>query len=136
MKKISGYLLVILGILHVSLGAISGWQQIKSIFSYDVWNALGQQPQAICMKDIPCLQVNTIWWIILFGLMLVLFGVLCIWIEGKLQRTIPSFIGWLLLVISGVSAVLLPVSGFWLVMLVAFYMLISNYLAQKKSVLQ
>lgn len=133
MKKISGYLLVALGILHICLGVFSGWKQIKDVFSYGVWNALGQQSQSFCMNNISCLQINTIWWFISFGLMLILFGALCIWIELALKRAVPSIISWLLLVISLIYAVLIPISGFWLVMLIAIYMIVSARCGNEKN---
>jgi hypothetical protein len=125
MKRISGYLLLILGFLHVALGVVSGWPQVKAIFAYGVWNALGQQPQAACINNLVCMQLNAIWWFISLGLMIILFGALCIWIERTLKRAIPAFIGWLLLVISAMGAVVIPISGFWLVLAIAIYMLFS-----------
>ena len=127
MKRISGYLLVLLGCLHVLVGVFGGWIQIKAILSYGVWNALGQKPQALCMKSTPCLQVNSIWWFIAWGLMLILFGFTCIWVERKLERPVPAFIAWLLLLISIICAILIPASGFWVVMLVAIYMIICSH---------
>ena len=125
-KKISGYLLLILGFLHVALGVVSGWPQVKAIFAYGIWNALGQQSQAACINNLVCMQLNAIWWFISVGLMIIVFGALCIWIERTLQRSIPAFIGWLLFIISALSAVIIPASGFWLVMAIAVYMIISN----------
>ena len=58
--------------------------------------------------------------------MIILFGALCVWIERTLERSIPAFIAWLLLVISAIGAVVIPVSGFWLLMATAVYMLFSS----------
>lgn len=125
MKKVSGYLLIGLGVLHTLVGLAAGWDQVKKIISYGVWNALGKQSQIHCMKNIGCLQVNSIWWFISWGLMLILFGILCTWIEVSLKKAIPTFIAWLLLLISSICAILIPASGFWLVIAVAIYMLFS-----------
>ena len=72
------------------------------------------------------MQLNAIWWFISLGLMIIVFGALCVWIERTLQRSIPAFIGWLLLVISAMGAIVIPASVFWLVMEIAVYMIICN----------
>ena len=84
MKRVSGYLLIILGFFHVMLGVISGWPQLKVIFSYGIWNALGQQSQAACVKNLVCIQLNAIVWFISLGLMIIVLGALCLWIEKTL----------------------------------------------------
>lgn len=123
MKRYAGYTLIALGLLHVAAGIGPGWPQIKMILDMGVWNALGQQPQNICMQHVSCLQMNTIWWFTSWGLMLILFGSLCTWVERSLERAIPSWIASLLIIISMINAIIIPASGFWLVMVVGIYML-------------
>ena len=84
MKRISGYLLLVLGCFHVVLGVVSGWPQVKTIVADGVWNALGQLPQAACVNTLVCMQLNAIAWFLLLGLFIMLFGALCIWIESTL----------------------------------------------------
>ena len=131
MKKINGYLLLFLGLLHVAVGVVGGWSQFVSIADYGIWNALIQHSQAVCMKTLGCLQLNGTWWFVAWGLMLILFGLLCTWVEVILNQTVTAFIAWLLFLICGVCAILMPASGFWLVMIVALNMVLC---ARKKHV--
>ncbi len=131
MKKINGYLLLFLGLLHVAVGVVGGWSQFVSIADYGIWNALIQHSQTVCMKTLGCLQLNGTWWFVAWGLMLILFGLLCTWVEVILNQTVPAFIAWLLFLICSVCAILMPASGFWLVMIVALNMVLC---ARKKHV--
>ena len=131
MKKTNGYLLLFLGLLHVAVGVVGGWSQFVFIADYGIWNALIQHSQAVCMKTLGCLQLNGTWWFVAWGLMLILFGLLCTWVEVILNQTVPAFIAWLLCLICVVCAILMPASGFWLVMIVALNMFLC---ARKKHV--
>ena len=130
MKSISGYLLIFCGILHVVVGAAGGWHQIVGIINYGVWNALLQHSQELCMQNMTCLQFNGVWWFVAWGLMLVLFGLICAWVERVTEKAVPAFIGWALLFVCFLCAVLMPASGFWLVMAVAVYMIINAKFAK------
>lgn len=126
-KNVSGYLLLVCGIAHVLLGILSGWPQLTTIYVSGIWNALGQKSQSVCTATLSCMQVNALWWFIVVGLMLLLLGGLCIWVERSLQRVVPAVIGWMLLVISAMSAILIPLSGFWAVMMVAMYIIYCDW---------
>ena len=124
MKRINGILLMFAGGIHIILGTVSGWQQLKAMVNYGLWNALIQHSQSACIASLPCMQMNTIWWFISFGLLLVLLGLTFYVIESIWQRCVPACVGWLLLIVSLFSAVLVPASGFWFVLLVSINIII------------
>jgi hypothetical protein len=69
--------------------------------------------------DPPNLAALTFFWSISFGLALVGVGLLVREVEGRGQP-VPRAVGGLLLAMAAVGAVLVPVSGFWLLLPPAF----------------
>ena len=124
--SIGGFLLIGLGVLHTLAGIIEGWPQMVAIIDQGLWNALGQQSQDLCINSSSCLQMNGIWWFTAWGLMLVLYGFVCLWIERSQKKMVPEFISWFIFFIATLCAVLMPESGFWLVSAVAVYMVINT----------
>ncbi len=55
-------------------------------------------------------------WFIFFGFLLIVFGALIDWCESKGIK-LPLFLGWGLLTITIIGVMLMPVSGFWLVII-------------------
>jgi Family of unknown function (DUF6463) len=56
-------------------------------------------------------------WFLAAGLQLILLGALTDWIEARRPRMqLPRFFGWTLLAFAVGGIVLLPVSGFWLLL--------------------
>ena len=124
MRRCSGLLLILLGLIHVLVGLVSTTAILRNMWHYGLWNNLIRNSQAQCLQSLPCLQANLVWWFIAWGLMLLLLGVIVHWVESRLKQAVPAIIGWLLLLLSTLCAVLMPVSGFWAVMLIAVYMIV------------
>ena len=70
MLRINGVLLMLAAACHILLGVIVAINPLRAIYSYGVWNALTQHSQAWCMQSVTCLQMNSLWWFISFGLLL------------------------------------------------------------------
>lgn len=110
MLKFSGYLLILTSILHFIGGFVFYSEPLAEIARAGWWNAVSPDPfnlnyqrsAAFCFMSLSPL------WLIL--------GMLCCWIEQK-QLIMPSFVGWILLIFAIVSVVLVPVSGYWLLLL-------------------
>jgi hypothetical protein len=66
----------------------------------------------------------SLFWFLFTGLMMILCGQLCFWIERQLGRTLPAFVGWELLILSVIGAVLMPISGIWLILAQAIYIIV------------
>lgn len=88
MTKISGLALVALGLLHslialFILGAIgfSGiWQEIIDVGIVDA-----VKPES--------LRIWGYYWFLVLGFLLVLYGLLCYWVECQLGYSLPWFLG-------------------------------------------
>lgn len=126
MRKLNGSLLVLSGVLHVVVGIAAGFKQVILIGSYGIWGALVQGSQAACLQSLQCMQMNAIYWFIAWGVMLVLLGLLVYWLEEKLNQAIPIVVSILLMIVSLFCALLMPLSGFWFVAIVAIRMTVSG----------
>ncbi|MCI0560028.1 MAG: DUF6463 family protein [Nitrososphaera sp.] len=128
MKHISGLALVAIGLLHSLLafvmpGAIgfSGiWKEIVDIGVVDA-----VKPES--------LRIWGIYWFLVPGLLMIIYGLLCHWIENRLSRPLPSFAGWGLLAVASFCIVLDIDTGFWLVLLVAINMIVVSRRAQRAA---
>lgn len=114
MKKVSGLALMAIGLLHSLIALVfpdilgfSGiWQDIASAGVVDAVNA-------------EALRIWGYYWFLMPGLLLIVLGLLCHWIEHQLELPLPPFIGWGLLAISLFGIVLDIDTGLWLVLIVA-----------------
>jgi hypothetical protein len=108
MKKISGFALIITGLLHSLLalllpGAVgfSGiWQEIIDVGVIDAAKS-------------DSLGIWGYYWFLMSGFIMILLGFLCQWVENQLNASLPWFIGWGLLLIAGFGIVLDIDTGFW-----------------------
>ncbi|MBI4547831.1 MAG: hypothetical protein HY707_07625 [Ignavibacteriae bacterium] len=114
MRKISGPLLIIIGILHTFYGLVGGWPVWVEIGRNGFFDTLGS---AISRS-------TEIFWFTFAGPMYILFGQLCLWVEREFNRPVPLFIAIELSILSFISAVLDLITGFWLVLAVAINMII------------
>jgi len=127
-KNISGLALVAIGLLHslvafVMPGAIgfSGvWKEIVDVGVVDAVKA-------------ESLRIWGIYWFLVPGLFMIIFGLLCHWVENRLSHPLPSFAGWGLLAVAGFCIVLDLDTGFWLVLLVAINMIVVSRRARRAA---
>lgn len=114
MKKISGYALVIIGLLHSLIGLVlpgaigfSGiWQEIIDVGVIDAVKS-------------DSLRIWGYYWFLMPGFIMILLGFLCHWVENQLNAPLPTFFGWGLFVVAGFGILLDVDTGFWLVLIVA-----------------
>ncbi len=106
-NKISGRFLIATGILHNIIGVWMGFAILKQI-------ALGGFVNAID----PHFDRMAIFWFLFSGFAMMMWGQLLF-----AMTSIPRGFAWSLLVLCIVGAVMMPVSGFWLVIPQALYML-------------
>jgi hypothetical protein len=120
-KKISGLALMVIGLLH-SLIALAIPEAIGfSGIWQDVINA--------GVVDAATPDAPGIWgyyWFLASGLLMMIYGCLCYWIENQLNQILPSFAGWSLLILSALGIVLDLDTGFWLVLLVAINAIVAS----------
>jgi hypothetical protein len=68
---------------------------------------------------------ETAFWHPMFGAMAVILGGLVHWSQAR-TATVPGFLGWSLLALCVVALVLMPVSGFWIILPQATLMVVSR----------
>lgn len=105
--KLSAYLLIATGALHNAIGFIIGASVLGDIASEGFFNTVVMQPDR-----------NATFWFLFSGFALMLMGLLVL----ELRR-VPKTFAWSLLVLSLIGVILMPASGFWLVLAQAVYML-------------
>ncbi len=111
MKRWIGPLLMATAVLHTVIGLMLAAQPLLDVVQDGFFNAV--DPYFDRMAAI---------WFLLFGVLLFLLG---LFVQWALQETgrLPASVGWGLLITSVVGVVLMPVSGFWLVIIEAAIML-------------
>jgi hypothetical protein len=121
MKKISGLALIIIGLLHSAIallipGAIGFggiWQEIVGVGVFDAVKS-------------ESLHIWGYYWFFMSGLLVILYGLLCYWIENQLNLPLPPFVGWGLLAIACFGIVLDVDTGLWLVLVVAINAIVAS----------
>lgn len=102
-SKNSGNLLFATGILHNLIGFIMGWSVLTEIARSGFVNSIHEE-----------MDRNAIFWFLFGGFMLMILGKLIQhYLEAEWQ--LPKWLGLSILILSLTGCVMMPVSGFWLV---------------------
>ena len=112
MTQKSGLILMGIAVLHEVVGIIAYFDALVDIGEAGIFNTINP----------PHWQRDAAFWFLMFGVMLFLYGWMAHWLL-KQTGTMPAFWGFGLLMICGVGIVLMPASGFWLAIPVAWLML-------------
>ncbi|MDF2958695.1 MAG: hypothetical protein K0S39_430 [Paenibacillus sp.] len=123
LAKIAGYILVVIGTLHLLLGIIGDFnttpERWTTIARTGFWNTI--VPPWI-NEYIP-LQLTFWTQPGSFAIPLSILGCLIVWNAAK-RQALPSFLGWLLLVFALITCIMAPVGGFWPNLLAAILIII------------
>lgn len=121
MRKISGLALVVIGLLHTLVALI-----MPGMIGFrGIWQEIANVGVVDAVKS-ESLRIWGYYWFLVPGLFLILYGLLCHWIEHQSGRPLPQFVGWGLLVVAVFCIVLDIDTGFWLVLLVAMNAIIAS----------
>ena len=103
-SKNAGNLLIATGILHNVVGFIMGWSVLTDIVRSGFINSINSD-----------MDRNAIFWFLFAGFMLIMFGKL---IQHYLEAgwPLPKWVGLSLLAMAVIGCVMMPISGFWLVL--------------------
>jgi hypothetical protein len=107
--KLSAYLLIATGVLHNTIGLIFGASVLADIFRSGLFSTVHP----------PYYEREAIFWFLFAGFAMMLWGALL------LNTTyIPKVFSVSLLALCVLGAIMMPVSGFWLVIPQAVYMML------------
>ena len=109
MLKLAGYLLIFTSILHFIGGFVFFPEPLAEIAQAGWWNAVSPDPFNLNYER------EAAFWFMMISPLLFALGILCCWIEEQ-KLIMPAFVGWILLVITIIGIVIMPVSGFWLLL--------------------
>jgi hypothetical protein len=115
MRKLSGLLLMATGVLDLLYVLVFHSRQLAAIAQDGFFDAVELDPTQ--------LDRETAFWHLAFGTMVLILGSLVHWAQAR-TGTLPAFLGWSLLAFGLFGTILMPVSGFWLVLPQAVLMLV------------
>ena len=121
LSKNTGNLLIATGIIHNLIGFIMGWSVLTEIASSGFVNSINDE-----------MDRNAIFWFLFGGFMMIIMGKL---MQSYLESGchLPKWLGMSFLVLALVGCIMMPVSGFWLVIPQA--LLIINPLRKRPQLL-
>jgi hypothetical protein len=104
LSKNSGNLLIATGILHNVIGFVMGWGVLTEIVRSGFINSINNE-----------MDRNAIFWFLFGGFAMILLGKL---MQNCLDAgwILPKWLGVTLLALSLIGCMMMPVSGFWLVL--------------------
>jgi hypothetical protein len=115
MRRLSGPLLMATGLLNLLYVLVFHSRQLIAIAQDDFFNAVELDPAQLGRE--------TAFWHLTFGVMVLILGGLVYWAQAH-TGTLPAFLGWSLLALGLFGAILVPVSGFWVLLPQAVLMLV------------
>lgn len=115
MKRWKGRFLIGNGIFHGVLGIILFVHPLYAIAQAGVWNSLGLDPLH-----------HLAFWFMIDSIWSILLGLLADWVEGQNQGLLPQSLGWGVLMLAVIGIMIMPISGFWLLLPVAIGILVQT----------
>jgi hypothetical protein len=103
----SGWYLIMIGIIHNTIGLLMGWEILSGMASEGWWNTIERDGQINFARSaiIWFLLVGFFWWILGF--------LMQSWLNKTACR-LPRLVGWGILIAGIIVSYLLPISGAWL----------------------
>jgi hypothetical protein len=111
MRRWIGRALMGIAAVHLAFGLVVFWAKLAEIAARGVFNSVGTDP-----------EIGAVVWFVLFSAPFYLLGLLVDEMEKRGQQ-LPKTLGWGLLAMAVLGVVLMPDSGFWLVLPVGFALL-------------
>lgn len=107
LKKWIGKTLIIIGIVHSCFGLVVFRGGLAQIVHNNFLGTISLNSNA---------EKETAFWFLMTGFSLILIGALVNWIEGE-AIGMPTFLPWSLAAITALGVVMMPASGFWLLLI-------------------
>jgi uncharacterized membrane protein len=99
-----GRWILVVGVLHALLGLGVYIDSVVAVVREGLWKTVDGTVQGRPLA----------FWFVAAGFLVALLGALTSWIEARMEP--PRFLGWTLLAFAVVGIVMMPVSGFWLLL--------------------
>jgi hypothetical protein len=115
MRRLSGLLLMATGVLDLLYVLAFHSRQLAAMAQDGFFDAVELNPAQF--------DREAAFWHMMFGVMFVVLGALVHWTQAQMG-TLPAFLGWALLALGIAGVILMPASGFWLVLPQAVLMLV------------
>ncbi len=103
-----GFLVICIGIIHIVFGFIFFSEVWIEIFRLGFFNSIGEDPLR-----------GAVAWFFLFGVPVISYGYLIEWIQKKIGFY-PKHLIWNLFILFIFGVLLMPASGFWLLLIPIF----------------
>jgi Family of unknown function (DUF6463) len=103
MKRWIGKWIIGVSVLHTAFAGIMFSSGLVSIAKKGFFNAVSNDP-----------AIAAVAWFVLFGAVLFVCGLAILALEQTSSTPIPKSIGWSLFVMTAAGILLMPASGFWL----------------------
>jgi uncharacterized membrane protein len=107
MRRLSGPLLMATGVLDLLYVLVFHSRQLAAIAQDGFFDAVELNPAQF--------DRETAFWHMMFGLMFLVLGALVHWTQAR-TGTLPAFLGWSVLALGMAGVILMPLSGFWLLL--------------------
>ena len=114
--KYSGIFLIATGIIHSCAVGVMFSTALWAMLKDGLFNAVGEDFTRGCA-----------FWSFLFGIMLILLGYVMHYYVKQEQKPAPIFWGYWLLGLGVIGCIIMPISGFWLVIPQAFIILFAKW---------
>lgn len=111
MKRWIGSLMIVTATIHTIVGFVFASGPLMKIVNAGLFNSVD-----------PYFDRMSAFWYMLFGVLLFFIGIFENW-GIRETGTLPASIGWGLLILGIVGVILMPISGFWLVLPQAYMIL-------------
>jgi hypothetical protein len=110
-----GNFILITGILHLTTGFIENWDVASDILHSGIANTVDETPDRL-----------TFFWFEMSGLFVILLGSFIQQYLNQYKKPIPKKHGYYLLTVGVIGCVLEPVSGFYIFILIALFIISSG----------
>ncbi|NJK49593.1 hypothetical protein HC931_16845 [Candidatus Gracilibacteria bacterium] len=126
MLRIAGRLWITIAVIHVVYGLIMYYSQWKAIAQAGWFNVIAPDQFS------PIFDREDAFWFMMIAPFLMILGQLCLWADQQ-KLTLPISVSGILLGAVAVGLFLIPVSGFWLVLIPSAMMFWSSKTAKSNA---
>ncbi len=109
LKRHIGTLFIATGLIHVISGIVSYYQPVVDMLQSGLFNSIQQQDDR-----------ELAFWYFMLGLFIMIVGHMMNWLVRKHGLQLPASVGWYLAMFSLAGIIIMPDSGFWVVILLAW----------------